>query len=97
MRAFDCHRIFGPQAFNGGQVFFEPFPAYFARRAERLEFNIAIPDAAAEDRLAVGHDVQRADLFSDIQRFVQRQQHDAGVQAQAWRFSGDPAQKWHLL
>ena len=56
-----------------------------ARHAERLELDIAVADAAAEHELAAGHDVQRRQLLGQIERLVQRHQHQAADDPQSRR------------
>ena len=96
MRALQGDGVFGPEPFDGRQVFLETPPAFLLGRAEGLQLHVAITNAAAENQLAVGHDIERAELFRHVERLVQRQQQDAGVDANTGRFGGDPREERNL-
>src|SRR3954469_1004327 len=73
MRALHRHEIFGPQPADGFQALLEALAEAAAGHPERLELNFPVADAAAEDELAAGHEVEGGELFGDIERLVQRQ------------------------
>ena len=97
MRALQRDFLFRPQPLYSIQVLFKALSAVFLLHTEGLEFDIAVPDPAPKDEFAVGHNIQCAELFRHIQRLVERQQHNTGVETQARRLRGHTTQKWHLL
>ena len=82
---FIVDEILGPQPPHRFEPFLEALAETGARHAERLELDIAIADAAAEHEFAARHDVQCRELLGEIERLVQRQQHEAADQPQPRR------------
>src|SRR6202023_1476044 len=85
MRALHCDEILGPQPPNRFEALLEALAQTGARHAERLELDIAVADAAAEDQLAPRHDVQGGELLGEVERLMERHQYEAAYQAQTGR------------
>ena len=97
MATRQSYRFLGPEPQDRRQILLEAASAVFPRGAEGLELGLPIADAATEDQLAVGHDVEGTELLRHIERLMQRQQHNAGIKPQARRFGRDPRKKGDLL
>src|SRR6266478_5606481 len=97
MRALHRDEILGPQAPDRIEAFLEAQAQAGARHAKRLEFDIAVADAAAEDQLAARHDIQGGELLGKVERLVQRQQHEPADEAQPRRDRRGIAEERDLL
>ncbi len=97
MRARHVDKILGPQPLDGEQTLLEARSGIAPRQPERLELDIAVADAAAKNQLAAAHDVEGGELFGDVERLVQRQQHQPADQPQARRQYRRLGQKRDLL
>ena len=97
MRARHVDEILGPQPLHGEEALLETPRRLFPRQAEGLELDVAVADAAAEYQFAAAHDVQRRQLLGDVQRLVQRQQHEPADETQARRQDRRLRQKRDLL
>ena len=71
--------------------------AFFRRRAERLELDLAIAQRRAEDQPPARHHVDGGELFGEIKRLVQRDQDDPRIEPQILGFAGQPRQNGELL
>ena len=95
--ALHVDEVFGPQAFDCEHHFLEPRAELAARHTERLELDIAVADAGAEDEAAAGHQVERRQLLGKVERLVQRRQHQAADDPQPRRDRRAIGEKRDLL
>jgi len=59
--------------------------------------DVTIAEGGAEDHLAATQDVGGRDLLGDVQRLVEREQHEPEVDAHVRRLGHDPTEERHLL
>ena len=97
VRADHVHRVLGPQPLDRFQVLLEALHPLLLRRAEGEELDVAIAEGGAEDDLAAAQDVGGGDLLGDVQRLVEREQHEPEVDAHVRGLGHDPAEERHLL
>src|SRR5262249_47609364 len=97
MRALHRDELLGPQPLHRFEAFLEPLAEPRARHAERLELDVAVADAAAEDELAVRQDVQCRELLGEIERLVQWEQDEATDEPQFRRNRRRISKEWDLL
>ena len=79
------------------EAFLEAGAKPAARHAERFELDIAVADPGAEHQLAAAQQIERGQLFSQIERLVQRHQHQAADDPQPRRDRGAIGQERDLL
>src|SRR3954447_10864096 len=89
--------ILGPQPADRDQAFLEARAEPAARHAERLELDVAVADPGAKDKLAAAQNVERRQLFGQIERLMQRDQHEAADDPQTRGDSGTMGEKRDLL
>ena len=97
IRGFHLDLILGPQPLDRRQAGLEPGHPLRARHAERLELDIAVAEADAEDDLTAGDDVEGGEFFRHMQRRHQGQQQHARVEPHARRLGGEARQHGHHL
>jgi hypothetical protein len=97
MRADHVHRVFRPEALDRFEVFLEAPHAVLLRGAEREVLDVAVAERGAEDHPPAAHDVDSRDLLGDVERLVERQEHQPEVEPHARRLGHDPGQERELL
>lgn len=88
--ALHVDEVFRPQAADRDQAFLEACAKPAARHAKRLELNVAVADPGAKHELAARQKVKRRQLLGEIERLVQRDQH----QPADFRSRGATAVQW---
>ncbi len=78
-----------PIRFDRGKAFLEALARLFQCRAEGVELHLPVSDAGTKNQFAVAHHIQGREFLGQMQWRVQRQQGNAGQQAQLWRHQGD--------
>ena len=86
----------GPKLLYGLQVLFEAGHALAFFDAKALVFQIPVAQRAAKDHAPARHHIHGREILRHLQRIVQRQQHDAGVQPHIRRLGHDPAKIGYL-
>src|SRR5438034_11153840 len=79
------------------EVLLEPPHALLLRGAEGEVFDVAIAEGHAQDDLAAAHHVHARDLLGDVERLVERQEHEAEVEPEVGRVGHDARQERELL
>jgi hypothetical protein len=85
---FHGYRIPGPQPLDRFGIFLQARHPISLIRTERLELDLAISDRTPEDEFSVDHYINGRQLLSDIERLVQGQQNDPGIQTAVRRSTG---------
>ena len=97
MGALHIDVVFAPQPLDCDEVLLETLDALLLRRPETAKLDLAVTECGAEDQASAGHDVDGGELFGQIERLVQRDQHHTGVEAETWRLRAQPGEKRDLL